>query len=109
MIKADMIFINGKNFYNQVNSDNEKVTGYELFFQVILEFKIKFNYSIHSFNESEKLIQFNFKSDYAINLKENSNISNTRYIELCSSNDSIENFVERFNYLKEIINKMNVR
>jgi hypothetical protein len=106
MIKADMLFIKDDNFYDQVNSDGKKVTGYELFFQLILNFKNKFNYTIHTFHESDKSIQFDFKSDYMINLKE---YSSEKHIELYSSNESIEDFTEKFNYLKEIMNGMNIK
>lgn len=102
MIKVDMLFIKNDSFYDLIQN-GEKVTGYELFFKVISEFKNKFGYTIHTFHESDKSIQFNFKSDYMISLKE---YSSERRIELYSSNESIEDFTERFNYLKEIINKL---
>lgn len=108
MIQADVLFIKNDNFYNQINYNGDQTTGYELFFQLIDEFKNKYNYSIHIFGESntEKYIYINFKSDYIIRLKE---CGNGRYIELYSHTNSIEDFTEKFNYIKNIISNMKIK
>jgi len=100
MFQADIPFIKNDKFYDQVGINGEKVTGYELFFQIIEEFKNKFNLSIHVFGEVDKAIQISFKGDYLISLKDQ---GNKRYIELYFNNDSIEDFTEKYNYLKEMI------
>jgi hypothetical protein len=105
MIKADILFIKNDKFYEQINKNKEGVTGYELFFQLVNDFKNNFNFVIHTLGESssEKCLYFNFKSDYIIYLKE---YSNARYIELYSHNNSMEDFTTKFNYLKELVNEL---
>lgn len=92
--------------YDQVNLEGKKVTGYELFFQLILNFKNKFDYTIHTFYESDKQMSFSFKGDYTIYLER---CSKERLVKLFSQSSNIEDFTERFNYLKEIINEMNIK
>ena len=105
MISADILFIKRDNFYKQISINKEEITGYELLFQLIFDFKTKFNFTIHSFSESDKTIQFNFKGDYMINVKE---YSNGRYVELYSHTDNLEDFTEKFNYLKHQISMMHI-
>jgi len=98
MIRANIPFVKG-NFYN-LKQKNEKVTGYEIFFQVLLNFRNRFNYSIRSFSKQNEIIEFSFVSPYGIRLKEN---YEEKYIELHSNSNNIEDFVEKFNYLEELV------
>lgn len=105
MIEADVLFIKDDKFYDQKDTNGNKITGYELFFRLINDFKNKFNYSIHTYHESNDTIQFSFKGDYIANLKK---YNKGRYVELYSSGDNIDDFVEKFNYLKDKISEMNI-
>jgi len=104
MIKADIFLTNRDRFYHIKTEDGKEITGYELFFLIIEEFKNKFNYTIHLFdkNDDNNLLYIIFKeADYTIRLN---SCGNKYYLDLEADNDTIENFTERYNYLKEIIN-----
>jgi hypothetical protein len=103
MIKADIYFANSSTFYHLKTEDGKEVTGYEGLFLIIHEFKNKFNYTIHllNINNNNEEISIVFKEDdYTIKL---SPCGNRYYLILEASKDSIENFTERYNHLKEIM------
>ncbi len=102
MIKADIFLANSKEFYHLQTDEGKEITGYEAFFLIIKEFKDKFNYTIHLFhknNNDEISIVFK-EDDYSIKL---SPCGNNYYLILETDKDTIENFTERYNYLKESV------
>lgn len=101
MINADIYLTNRDEFYKLKTEEGKEISGYEVFFLIIEKFKNKFNYTIHSFGESNNNLHVNFKEvEYTIRL---SPYGNKYYLVLEAYRDSIENFTERYNYLKEIV------
>lgn len=101
MIRASNKFVKVDEFYDLKTEDGRNSTGYELIFNVILKFKEKYSFIIHTIHQDSKdNIKVVFKGDYWLYFNKCSN--NWDY-ELIHEKDDLNDFTEKFNFLVDLL------